>query len=62
MTVEHKAVGVMVIQEQDKFETLRILGEVVFYLTAQGRIALDAPACMNLFQENVAIGKVQDTI
>ena len=62
MTVEHEPVGVVVIEEQDQFEVGRILGEVVGNLAAQGLIALDASAGVDLLYEDIAIGKIEDTI
>ena len=62
VTVEHKAVGVVVIQEQDQLEIGWILGEMVLNLTAQGLVAPEPPTGMDFLQEDVAIGKVQDTV
>ena len=62
VTVEQKAVGIVVVQEQHQLEVLGILGEVFLHLALQRRVALDAAACMHLLQQNVAIGKVQHAV
>ena len=62
MTVEHESIGVVIVEEQDKLKILRIVGKVVGNLALQGLITLDASSCMDFFQKDVAISKIQDTI
>ena len=62
MTIEHETVGIVVVEEQHQFEVFWILGEVVSNLALERRVALDAPSCADLLQQDVAIGKVQHAV
>ena len=62
MTVEHEPIGVVIVEEQDKLKVLRIVGKVVGDLALQVLIAFDASSCMDFFQEDVAISKIQDAV
>ena len=62
VTVEHKAVGVVIIQEQYQLETVGVLGEVRFNLLLKRCVALNASACTDFLQYDVAIGKVEHTV
>ncbi len=52
----------MIVQEQHQFEVVGILVKVVGYLAAQGLVALDAAPRMDFLQQDVAIGKIKDTV
>ena len=52
----------MVVQEQNQLEIGRIFGKVVGNLTLERCIAFYTMTCMDFFQQEVAICKVQNTI